>query len=278
MKKKFTLALSSLLLLSLVAGCNQSNIGGSDSIDVSSENSTEVTINVSEKEDNDSSENSESSSDKYQTSFEDYPIIDLDPDQEVSEPEFDDSVKYNYNDSLTAVCGMANKTIDSSTNKAIYTTGYTGGQLGGVGGVLLTNEKVPFGYGTISVDVTNTTTYDSGIVFGLTGNGTPSYWESDCSYYLFFISGSLATLGSINHGVWTNHTSASLGTTATLETVYNLKVIKISNKVLCYVNDKLMFGYKLDGKINGTGYGVRSWASAVQFSNLNVSSEYLYSE
>ena len=126
-----------------------------------------------------------------------------------------------------------------------------------------------FVYGTLSAEVcSNGKTGDSGIIFSLTSNATHSYWESDVSYYFFFIniSGG-AYLGKVDFGTWTACQYVPINGYNPNNT-YTLKVEKDDSAINCYIDGVLYFTHADDFPLDGTGYGVRAGGTNVSFSNI----------
>lgn len=179
-----------------------------------------------------------------------------------AETPFDDSVKYTYTYAFRTVSGQM------SASGGVYTAQAANS--------MAVDNSTAFPYGTISCSVRSTNTNDSGIVFGLTENGASSYWESGVSYYFFFLGqGGNAYLGKVNGG-WSALKVVKFTNAIDSSKNYTLKVVLKSNKICCYVDDVLMFGYKDDHFLKGVCYGLRAGAAGVTFSNVSVTNEYLY--
>lgn len=195
-------------------------------------------------------------------------IIDRDESSNVFD-EIDDSVKYTYNAStvkFTTVNGSFSTSSGSGTYSDFKTTNTYS---------LAVCTSVKFPYGTLSCDMKNVSDADSGIVFGLSGSGS-SFWEgSGVSYYFFFLNKSgVAYLGKTDNGNWSvcKYVSYSYNTTS----YYNLKVVFQGSKICCYVNGELLFAYRDSNVLKGTGFGIRSSQSGVEFKNISVTNNYNY--
>lgn len=193
----------------------------------------------------------------------DFPYIDDADDAPIqAEIPFDDSVKYSYTNAFRTVSG------NISVSEGVYTAQYANS--------MAVDNTTAFPYGTISCTVRSNNTNDSGIVFGLTENGASSYWESGVSYYFFFLGqGGNAYLGKVDGG-WSALKVVSLGGAIDSTRDYSVKVVLKSNKICCYVDGVLMFGYKDENFLTGTCYGIRAGAAGVTFSNVTVTNEYDY--
>ncbi len=191
----------------------------------------------------------------------DFPYVNFDDDKPAEEYEFDDSLKYEY------TCGLRNVAGIITESEGIFTSASSN--------AMAVCETEPFPYGTISCTVRTVNTTDSGIIFSLTDAGD-SYWESGVSYYFFFLGqGGTAYLGKVDKGSWSAlYVMKTDAIQANRD--YRLKVVLKGNKIVCYVDDLLMFGIKDENFLTGTGYGVRTGAVNVIFSDLNVTNEYLY--
>ena len=184
-------------------------------------------------------------------------------------PNVNDDVKYDYSASkltFTTANGGFSETIVSGKISNYTTTGTNN---------LLYTTSVAFPYGTITCNVKTLTTTDSGIVFGLSSSST-SFWEgSGISYYFFFLSKEgTAYLGKTNNSSWSILKQVTYSFNDT--DVYTLKVIYQGSKICCYVNNEFMIGVRDNSQLTGTGFGVRSGASGVSFSNMSITNDYLY--
>ena len=138
---------------------------------------------------------------------------------------------------------------------------------------LMVNEEDGFDRGTIEVSVTAGTASDNGIVLCLTGNGTNTFWESDVSYYLFFLSrDGTAYLGKVDHGKWLALKVVALSDYDVSQT-YVLKTVLNGTDISCYVDGKLYIRYSERAFLTGTGYGLRAGAAGVVFSDFKISGE-----
>ncbi len=138
------------------------------------------------------------------------------------------------------------------------------------------NQNADFDDGTIEVNVTTSTTADSGIVFCLTGNGS-TYWEGQgISFYTFIISQhGLAYLGKSDNGKWTALDTRQVANYAA-GLNYKLKIVLSGTEVRCYVNDKLYLIFSERNFLQGKGVGLRTGEAGVSFSNYTISGEYKY--
>ncbi len=185
--------------------------------------------------------------------------------------DFDDSTKYTYNSSTVAFKTVAGAlTTQAGTGEFPTFTTTAGNSM-----AVCNTAQAPFPYGTISCDVKTVTDTDSGIVFGLSSSA-PSYWEgAGIGYYFFFLGrDGTAYLGKTDNGMWyvVNIVDYSFNSVDT----YNLKVVFKGTTIYCYVNNDLMFAVRDTAALKGTGFGVRSGAAGVVFSNLTVTNDYNY--
>lgn len=141
---------------------------------------------------------------------------------------------------------------------------------------LLSNETDGFDRGTIEVTVTSPTASDSGIILCLTGNASGRYWESDVSYYCFLISldGS-AYLGKVDYGNWTALKVLPIQGYKVGQS-YRLKTVLDGTDIYCYVNGKLYIAFSERNFLTGTGYGIRTSATDVMFSDFSVTGKCLH--
>ncbi len=130
--------------------------------------------------------------------------------------------------------------------------------------------------GTFSCTVRSTNQTDSGIVFGLSRENREYFWEAGVSYYFYFLGqGGYAYLGKVNNGWYILQTKKIDAINA--EHAYELKVVKNGNRMVCFVDGELMFGYKdLENSLTGKEYGLRTGAPGVTFADFQVTSEIDY--
>lgn len=186
--------------------------------------------------------------------------------------DIDDSQKYVYDSSTVSFATVAGS-LSFSQGQGEFTDFVT---QGGNSMAVCDNENAPFPYGTITCNVKTKTNTDSGIVFGLSSNGIPTYWEGyGISYYFFFLGqDGTAYLGKTDNGGWT--VCAIVDYTFNDTDTYELKVVYKGSKICGYVNGELMVSYRDGDPLTGTGFGVRSGGAGVSFSDLAVTNEYLY--
>ena len=141
------------------------------------------------------------------------------------------------------------------------------------GNAIAEKQDGEFVYGTLEATMcTNGGTADNGIIFSLTSNETHSYWESDVSYYFFFINFSGgAYLGKVDYGSWTACQYATINGYNPNNT-YTLKVEKDDTSISCYINNVLYFTHGEDFLLEGTGYGIRAGGNNVSFTNISCQS------
>lgn len=130
-----------------------------------------------------------------------------------------------------------------------------------------------FVYGTLSATMdTNGNSGDNGLIFSLTPDTLHSYWESNVSYYFFFISfNGSAYLGKVDNGTWTSCDVVPIPGYNVNDT-YTLKVEKDSTSISGYVNDVCYVTYADSFPLTGTGYGVRAGAKGVSFGDIDCQS------
>lgn len=130
-----------------------------------------------------------------------------------------------------------------------------------------------FVYGTLSATMAiNGNVGDNGIIFSLTPNTLHSYWESDVSYYFFFISlNGSAYLGKVDNGSWTICDVVAISG-YNVNNTYSLKVEKDSTTINCYVDNVCYITYADSFPLTGTGYGLRAGAKGVAYSDLDCQS------
>lgn len=194
-------------------------------------------------------------------------ILDRD-DGFVFPDETDDSVKYAYDDlSFGNVSGSFSVSSEQSVKAYLAASDNSM--------AVCDSEEAPFRYGTISCALKPKTNTDSGLVFGLSGNQS-SYWEGPgIRYYFFFLSrDGTAYLGKTADGVWSMLQTVPYVFNDT--DTYTLKIVYKNGKICGYVNQELLIACRDNTPLTGTGFGMRSGAAGVKFSELNVTSEYLY--
>lgn len=267
MKKKLTcLLMSVLLIFSLsVTACgggdnplldptlnsSQSSIGD-PSVD-SSANTSADPVNP-----NTSTDSSASSGSTWLPDIYDYDNVT--PDYGT----FDDSVKYDYsNATYTAKQGSFTSSGES------YTTGAKN--------TIAVNTSVPFPYGSISVDLTYKGG-DSGIVFGYKNTGTGTWEGSGIQFYFLFINANNLHLGKSYYDTatrWETLGTQYMGVNDVNHT-YNLRVVLVSNKMICMIDNLVAFTVVDDAFLTSTGFGFRAGVSGTVFSNYTVSSDYVF--
>lgn len=209
-----------------------------------------------------------------------YPDIpDIPPDEEVIVPDytrpFDDSVKYTYTDSYRSAALARFYTSEAEGESSMR---YTSAE----GGMFAVNQTAPFPYGTFSATVKTVAGADSGVVFCLKAPESASFWESDpgLGYYFFFINAGgnahLAQVGPLGRNTsWSDLRVEPLAGFDPNGT-YRLKVVLKSNKICCYVNGELTIAYRAADLLPGTGFGLRTQGTGVEFSDISLTNDYLY--
>lgn len=142
-----------------------------------------------------------------------------------------------------------------------------------VGNSIAEKENGTFVYGTFEATInTNGQRGDNGIIFSITPNDTHTYWESNASYYFFFINiNGYAHLGRVEFGSWVDCDIQYIpGYNA--NNSYKLKVEKTDSSINCFVNDSQYITYTDSFPLEGTGYGLRSALSNVSYSDISCSS------
>ena len=141
------------------------------------------------------------------------------------------------------------------------------------GNAIAEKENGEFVYGYLEATMnTNGKQADNGIIFSLTANETHTYWESDVSYYFFFINFSGgAYLGKVDFGTWTACQYAPISG-YNPNNSYTLKVEKDDTTINCYINNSLYFTHADSFPLEGTGYGLRAGGSDVSYTNINCKS------
>ena len=177
-------------------------------------------------------------------------------------PNIDDSYSYTYNSNYTTLNGgfdVSGTTYTSNATKS-----------------LMVNTSVPFRYGTISATIRTTNSTDSGIVFGYSNTGTQT-WEGDkLSYYFLFLGQGGVYLGKTNNNAWSVVANKKMFDSIDSTHDYILKLVYEDYKVTAFVDGVKVFEVRDTYILIGTGYGIRTGASGVVFSNVSVSSSYSY--
>lgn len=186
-------------------------------------------------------------------------IIDNDKDKS-TDNDFDDSIKYAYdNVSFTAPT--------FSQADGVFTSN---------GGGIAVADK-PFPYGTLSMTVRSKNTVDTGFVFGYTKKGVESWEGAGIEYYFLFLGqGGSAYLGKTQDGNWSALKVVQYSSSVNENKDYNLKLVYKGNKILFYIDGELIFGYKDENPLKGTGFGFRTGTNDVVFKNFSATSDYLY--
>lgn len=187
-------------------------------------------------------------------------IIDKD-EPIIPNDDFDYSTQYDYS---------SFELTNSKGNFEKVETTYTALETNSIASVI--DEKIPFPYGTISADIVNKGT-DTGIIFGLSSN-QESYREgAGISYYFYFVSlGGSAYLGKTDNGKWYTLGESTMAN-YNPEQSYNLKVVLMSDTIICYLNDEYSLAFRDTNRLKGTGFGIRSGGNSATISNLSITSE-----
>lgn len=252
-----------IICLLTFTSCNHHNIQSLSSISSSNmsskyEESSETSFISSESSSILSSEDS--------SFFVEQPVI-IYSNEDHSEESIDDSKQYEYYDSYINVSGSFSSVDDGILSKKYTSTASNS---------MMINDDVPFNYGTISCRIKSNNTTDTGIVFNLTANGKNVFWENNVSYYFFFLSqGGNAYLGKVDYGKWT---ALSVTKIAPVDSnkEYELKVILKGSKIIGLIDDEVYVGIRDSNRLNGTAYGFRTGSSNVIFSDIEVTSRYVY--
>lgn len=194
-----------------------------------------------------------------------------DDDLDLDIPTFDDSTKYDYDlvNNLKAKSGQT-QVLAGATEDTYTVTTFASNSLA-------IDNVTPFTYGTIEATVTQSSANDAGIIFKCEDNGLDSFWEGTVAYYFYFLSkDGTVYLGKTDYGNWSELAVSSKLPGYSVGTPVDLKVVLKGTKILCFANDQLMFGYKDNNPILGTSYGIRAGNSEVYFTDVTVSSEYIY--
>lgn len=185
---------------------------------------------------------------------------------EEEEPPIDDSKKYDYSN-FDKEAKVVNGQAQVLTG-AINTFGSNN---------LIVDTETPFPYGTISVDIKTNANSDTGIVFNVEDNGNDKFWENTVAYYFFFLNkDGYAYLGKANYGAWQELKSIPYLASVSSTETYNLKVVLKDTKILCFINNELMFGYKDNERLVGTSFGFRSSTSGCSFTGYSITNDYIY--
>lgn len=194
-----------------------------------------------------------------------------DDDLDLDIPTFDDSTKYTYD----LASNLENKSGEVQVLPGTTENTYTVSTF--KPSSLAVDTTTPFTYGTIETTVAQTKANDSGIIFKCEDNGLNAFWEGNVAYYFYFLSqDGTAYLGKTDYGMWYELAVSSKITGYKVGDPVKLKVVLKGSKILCFANDQLMFGYKDNNPILGTSYGFRAGLSDVYFTDVSVSSEYIY--
>ena len=137
-----------------------------------------------------------------------------------------------------------------------------------------TDNAFKFPYGTISADVINNGA-DAGIIFGLSASSDRFFdGGSGASYYFYFVS--MSGYAYLGRTTTSNAWQALMTTTISgynKSTQYNIKAVFRGNKIICYVNNQVVFTYTDASPLTGTGWGLRSNnGTNSTISNLTLSS------
>lgn len=190
----------------------------------------------------------------------DFPYINQEADDKPAPVyELDDSVKYDYDVSFTTRGGRWTE------DEGVFTSASANS--------LAVNTSTPFRYGTYSCFIKPNSSTDNGLVFCFSGNGS---WESGNSYYFFFLDrNGGAYLGKVSNGVWSEVSRVVIGQISSSR-FYELKVVLLGNKILCYVDDEMIFGVKDNSLLPGSGYGIRAGGTGVVIRDIAITSDYVY--
>ncbi|MCQ2814918.1 MAG: GDSL-type esterase/lipase family protein [Bacilli bacterium] len=133
-----------------------------------------------------------------------------------------------------------------------------------------------FQLGSLEVNMTlNGEPSDNGIIFGLERYGNTVFWESNVSYYFFFIASNGAPyLGRVNNGSWS--------ALEVLQTplsrypfkngdIFNLKIERTNTTIKCYIDNVLYINYTDNCPLLGKEYGIRSGAApGIKFDTIKA--------
>lgn len=189
----------------------------------------------------------------------DLPYIDQAAD-DTTAPDYtvDDSVPYTYDPVFSTRSGRWTESGGTYTSGAAKS--------------LAVDTSTPFRYGTFSCHIKTDPASDNGLVFCFSGDDT---WEGGNSYYFYFLdmNGGLY-LGKVNGG-W-KYLNRIVLTSFSASAVHELKVVLSGRKILCYLDDELMFYYRDDDLLTGSGYGIRAGGANVVYSDVHVTSTYVF--
>ena len=181
--------------------------------------------------------------------------------------DFDAPVTENLN-----IVGLWEKVYDSTLYSVIgSTTAIDGGfKTSSNGAMIMANDTQGFDRGSIEVTVSSTTASDSGIIFCLETNGATLYWESNVSYYFFFVNiEGFAYLGRVDNGRWAALKVLPIAN-FTQGNSYTLKVVLNGTDIYCFIDGKLHIAYSEYRFLTGTGFGLRTGSQDVTFTNFSV--------
>ena len=136
------------------------------------------------------------------------------------------------------------------------------------------NRSNKFNNGTIECNIIlNGDNTDNGIIFNISNDTNKlKYWESEVSYYYFFISQSgSASLGKVNNGSWSTLANNNI-TNYNNKGSYNLKVIKDNSEIYCFINNKLFINYNDLNYLTGNKFAIRSNGNKIVFKNIKSTS------
>lgn len=136
-----------------------------------------------------------------------------------------------------------------------------------------------FSQGTLSAQISlnGKSTHDSGIIFSVTNpSNLSSFWESNVSYYFFYIANNtgVAYLGKITNGTFSTLGYSSANVNYNSSYTLSVSVEKQSDKdiIRCFVGDTMYVSYADSNKLSGTGYGLRTSANGVTYSSFATTS------
>lgn len=149
---------------------------------------------------------------------------------------------------------------------------YSDGVYMNTGGLSMAINKTDrFNYGTLEVDVVASRTSDNGIIVCCESPYEKFNEGEGISYYFFFLGiGGTVYLGKSVNGSWSALRVYQLGTTIVEGKTYTLKVIIDGTNMSCYIDGKLYILFSETTFLHGAGYGIRSGAAGITFTNFRV--------
>ncbi len=188
---------------------------------------------------------------------------------------YDFSLAVNGN--LTLVAGFT-KPYAGGLKDVLGSFSYENGVYTNTSGLSMSlNFDDEFNYGTVEADVIASKRSDNGLIVCCTANAEKFDQGAGISYYFFFlgIDGTIY-LGKSDNGSWYALKVLQAADKIVEGKTYKLKVVVEGTNITCFIDGKAYITYSEINFLHGSGYGIRSGAAGITFTNFRVSNELEY--